>query len=53
MAAAKLLVAKENFVTELDGKELLVHVGQVFPAGHKLVKSAPHLFAPAEPQVTR
>ena len=39
MAAPKLVVARENFVTEVGGKEVLVHMGKVFKAGDKLVKS--------------
>jgi hypothetical protein len=48
--AGKLLVARESFSTVLDGKEVLVHLGQVVPAGHKLAKAHKHLFAPVEPR---
>jgi HK97 family phage major capsid protein len=49
----KLVVARESFSTELDGKEVLIHLGQVIPASHKLVKEHKHLFEPVEPQPPR
>jgi len=40
----------ESFSTELDGREVLVHLGQIVPASHKLVKEHKHLFDPVEPR---
>jgi hypothetical protein len=46
MAAKKQVVAVENFSVNVDGKELLIHIGEVVPASHKLVKGRKHLFEP-------
>ena len=48
--AGKLVVARENFVTDVDGKELFVHAGEVVPATHPFLKGREHLFEPVEPQ---
>ena len=50
MAAKTQLVATQNFSVNVGGKELLVHVGEVVPAGHKIVKGREHLFEPYPPK---
>jgi hypothetical protein len=47
----KLLVAKETFVVEFDGREVQVWAGETrIGAGHPLVKGREALFEPAEPR---
>jgi len=46
--AGKLVVALENFSTDVGGKEVLVHVGDVLPASHPFLKGREHLFGPVE-----
>jgi hypothetical protein len=48
--AGKLVVALENFSTDVDGKEVLVHVGDVLPVTHPFLKGRKHLFGPVEPR---
>lgn len=43
------LVAAVTFEAEVDGKPVLVHAGDVFPANDPIVKGREHLFAPAPP----
>ena len=50
MAAAKIVVARESFVAEHEGRELLVSAGTRVRAGHPLAKAHPDLFEPAEPR---
>ena len=47
---AKLLVARESFACEVDGRETVVSQGTRVPAGHPVVKGREHLFGPDEPQ---
>jgi hypothetical protein len=50
-AKEKLLVARETFVCELDGREVHVWAGETkVPAGHAITKGRAHLFEPAEPR---
>ena len=50
MAAAKILVATESFVTTHDGREVLVSAGTRVRANHTLAKAYPDLFEPLEPR---
>jgi len=47
-------VALENFAADVDGEEWFVRIGDIVPAGHKLVKGREHLLEPydAPPKVT-
>ena len=50
-AKQKLLVARETFVCELDGKQVQVWAGETkVPAGHAITKGRAHLFESAEPR---
>jgi hypothetical protein len=42
------VVAVEPFAVELDGKDLIVHEGDVFDAKHPAVKGREHLFTKRE-----
>ena len=49
--AAKLHVAKETFVTEIDGNEVVVYAGVTrVESGHPLLKGREQMFEPAEPR---
>jgi hypothetical protein len=47
-AARKLLAARESFVTEVDGRELIVRAGDVVEADHPVAKAHAHYFEPAD-----
>jgi hypothetical protein len=50
--AGKLVAARENFATDVGGKELFVHAGEIVPATHPFLKGREHLFEPVEPAVS-
>jgi hypothetical protein len=47
---AKQVVARSGFVTELDGKTVVVVNGSRFAAGDPLVKANPERFEPVAPR---
>ena len=47
-AAPAMYRATTAFMAEVDGVELIARDGELFPAGHKLVKAHPELFSPAD-----
>ena len=49
MAAAKTLVAKRQFVAEIDGRNVVVIQGAQFPAASAVVSEHPEYFEPAQP----
>jgi hypothetical protein len=49
MATRKLLVATTHFSCEVDGREVLVHIGDVVAATDKRVKGREELFEPYDP----
>jgi hypothetical protein len=48
--AGKQVRAIASFATEIDGSERLIHVGEVFPANHPVVKACRELFVPEVPE---
>jgi hypothetical protein len=50
MTAAKLLVARENFMAATKDGEVFVNAGTRVQANHPLAKAHPQLFEPAEPK---
>jgi len=46
MAADDLLIVKESVLTEVDGENVYLNVGQIARAGHPIVKGREHLFEP-------
>lgn len=45
---AGLVVAREPFSLTLDGRDIIVHDGDVYPANHPVVKGREHLFKPRD-----
>jgi hypothetical protein len=50
--AGDLLVARESFACTSDDREIVVRVGDVVEAGHKIAKTYPALFEPVAPKTT-
>lgn len=44
----RMLVARQQFVAELDGRTVVVLEGACFPAGHPIAKAHAGMFEPAE-----
>lgn len=49
MARTAMVRALASFAAEIDGEELLISQGEVFPADHPVVRGREELFAPEAP----